>query len=64
VCFERDQDLELLAGNSDHVRRYGPDFAGRLALGGFETKDFQAPEGDAEMYGLDKAERIYMGSVK
>jgi len=59
--FEPNQDLELLSGNNDHVRRYGPDFVERLAFAGFRVRTFQPSEYDVERYGLDRAEKIYMG---
>jgi SAM-dependent methyltransferase len=38
------RERERLFGQHDHVRRYGPDFRGRLKDGGFDVRVFSANE--------------------
>ncbi len=56
------RERERLFGQHDHVRRYGPDYAHRLAEAGFlvTADDFARRLGDAALeLGVDPNERVY-----
>jgi SAM-dependent methyltransferase len=58
--FETDPKQRLLRfGQDDHVRKYGPDMPGRLAISGFAVesiyKEDFLTEGEYDQYGLRRA---------
>jgi hypothetical protein len=47
-------------GQADHLRYYGRDFRNRVRSAGFDLTEFSASPGDEVMYGILRADRLFV----